>query len=547
MLRFWARKNWPSIFCYSVYVITYLTLSWAATPHVYDQFPDSPTYLTVSFLGHAERLWTIPVLYFFGGSSAGRVALQTLISVGSWVALSVQFARVLRTRFIRRISQAFVLLVSLCPPIIQWNRIILSESIAISLTVLLLAASLALARRMDLRALAAFLVVAVLWTFTRQVQAFIVVTLVIPFVLLAWRRPQARQLALVGGAGIAVIGVWGTLTALQTSSVSPAGIAATNPSEVQLAGIIQYRASTDPGELSYLHSHGLPRTSALKIPPPFSRVGQPVNVSQFADPFAEYRLADDPKFKQWANRSGEHVYLKYLITHPTTMVFQPIVNARTTVGDESRLHLHSGPALVGIDGRVRQPKLACCTECPLGRAKIIGSLLRRRLVWRRELSLLCNCPSASTNAGDLGGGCCVAFRSRMGNRDLELRRYRTPTRVHRNCCPLSCLSNSSHRRHSRFVNFRCIPDWGAPRFPKGDGWSASSSNPSHGKPGRTCNEFGSALERRHVETARHGSPGAGTCTCNSRRIEEPGEWRQMQCLGDMNLSRPSEPMRLCRT
>jgi hypothetical protein len=52
-----------------------------------------------------------------------------------------------------------------------------------------------------------------------------------------------------------------------------------------------------------------------------------VNVSQFADPYAEYRLADDPKFKQWADRSGEHVYLKYLITHPITTVFQPIVNA----------------------------------------------------------------------------------------------------------------------------------------------------------------------------------------------------------------------------
>ena len=52
-----------------------------------------------------------------------------------------------------------------------------------------------------------------------------------------------------------------------------------------------------------------------------------MNVSRFADPFAEYRLADDPKFKQWANRSGEHVYLKWLITRPTTMVFQPIVDA----------------------------------------------------------------------------------------------------------------------------------------------------------------------------------------------------------------------------
>jgi 4-amino-4-deoxy-L-arabinose transferase-like glycosyltransferase len=327
LLRLWARKNWASIICYSAYVITYVTLSWAATPHVFDQFADSHTYLTVSFLGHAERLWTVPVVYFLGETSAGRVALQTLIGAACWVTLAIQFARVLRTRFIRRFAQALVLLVSLCPPIIQWNRTVLSESIAISLTVLLLAASLALARRMDLRALTAFLVVVVLWTFTRQVQAFIVIALAIPFLLLAWRRPQARQLALVGGTGVAVIGVWGTLTALQTSSASPTGIAATNPSEVQLAGIIQYRASTNVGELSYLYSHGLPRTSALTIPPPFTRVGQPVNVSQFADPFAEYRLADDPKFKHWADGSGEHVYLKYLISHPTTTLFQPIVDA----------------------------------------------------------------------------------------------------------------------------------------------------------------------------------------------------------------------------
>ncbi len=66
MLRFWAQKYWASIICYSVYVITYVTLSWAATPHVFDQFPDSHTYLIISFFGHAVRLWTIPVVYSSG-------------------------------------------------------------------------------------------------------------------------------------------------------------------------------------------------------------------------------------------------------------------------------------------------------------------------------------------------------------------------------------------------------------------------------------------------------------------------------------------------
>ena len=326
-VRLWMRKHTSSIICYSAYVIAYAALSWATSPHVFDNFPDSHTYLTVSFLGHAERLWTIPVLYFFGASSTGRVILQIAIGVICWIVLAVQLGRVLRVRTIRIIAQALVLLTSLCAPVIQWNRIVLSESITISLTVLLLATSLALARRMDMRALASFLFVAVVWTFSRQVQAFIIVAFVIPFLVLAWRRPKVRRLALIAGSGIVVIGIWGTLTTLQTSSVSPSGIAATNPSEVQLAGIIQFRVATDPGELSYFYSHGLPHTSALKLPPPFTRVGQPVNVNQFADPYAEYRLADDPGFKRWADQRGRDIYLKYLATHPSTALIEPFVHA----------------------------------------------------------------------------------------------------------------------------------------------------------------------------------------------------------------------------
>ncbi len=323
----WVGGNKANIVCYTAFAIVYVALSSASNPRVYDNFPDSHTYLPLSFLGHAERLWTIPLLYFFGGTSGGRVALQIVIGVACWITLAVQVGRVLQGRIIRLVAQAVTLLMSLSAPVLQWNRIVLSESLSISLTVLLLAASLALARRMEIRALSVFLVVAVLWTFTRQVQAFVVVALAIPFVLLAWKRPKVRRIALIGGLGIVVIGVWGTVTALQTSSVSPEGIAATNPSEVQLAGIIQFRAISNRGEIAYLHNHGLPYTSALKFPPPFTTVGQLVNVTQFADPYAEYRLADDPEFRRWADQKGQSVYLKYLITHPWEAISQPVIHA----------------------------------------------------------------------------------------------------------------------------------------------------------------------------------------------------------------------------
>jgi hypothetical protein len=314
----WVRTNSVPIVCYAAFALTYLALSWVGTPHVIDNYPDSHTYLPISFLGHADRLWTIPVIYFAGSTSAGRVVLQTLIGVACWTTLAIQIGRMIHKWAIRLACQVFVLMVALTAPVIQWNRVVLSESIAISLTVLLFAAWLAFARRMDARSVAALLVVMVLWTFTRQDQAFVGFILLIPFAFVAWLRPEARRIAVVGLLGVALIAVWGTATTLQGSKPR---------AELQLAGIVQFRAATNPAEMTYLWNHGMPRTSALKLPPPFTTVGQPVNVTQFADPFAQYELGLDPQFKRWADATGDSVLIKYLVTHPWTTVSQALVHA----------------------------------------------------------------------------------------------------------------------------------------------------------------------------------------------------------------------------
>jgi hypothetical protein len=322
----WLRKNSFTVASYIVFAIAYITMSLTSAPHVIDNFPDSHTYLTLSFLGHAERLWTIPLLYSFGQTEYGRVILQSVIGAACWICLAVQLGYALHSRPVRLVAQGIVLLMSLCAPILQWNRIILSESLSISITVLFLAVSLSFARRLDWKALAAFLLVAALWTFTRQAQALVVGALVLPLLILALLRPKRRTMAGVAAAGVVVIGIWGTVTSLQTSSVSPAGISPTNPSEVQLAGLIQFRAATDSAEMAYFYEHGLPHVSVLKVPPRFTAVGQPVNVAQFADPYAEYLLADNPEFKQWADKHGQGVYLRYLITHPWPTLTQVVIH-----------------------------------------------------------------------------------------------------------------------------------------------------------------------------------------------------------------------------
>ena len=232
-----------------------------------------------------------------------------------------------------------MLLLALTAPVIQWNRAVLSESIAISLTVLLLAAWLAFARRMDGKSTAALLVVTVLWTFTRQDQAFVVFILFVPFAFVTWLRPQARRVALVGLLGVALIGIWGTATALQGSK---------SRAELQLAGIVQFRAATNPGEMTYLRNHGLPRTSALKLPPPFTTVGQPVNVTQFADPFAQYRLGDDPQFQALGRCTRRHGPIEIPRDSSLDHGVSACVSRAAIVDDESRLHPCAGTSPVGV-------------------------------------------------------------------------------------------------------------------------------------------------------------------------------------------------------
>ncbi len=137
--RSWIRRYRVPIGLCGAFAVAYLAFSFVGAPHVVDNYPDSHTYLPISFLGHAQRLWTVPLFYFFGGNAAGRVALQTIFGVICWITLAVQIGRVIETSAIRLVAQVVVLLIGLTAPVLQWNRIVLSESITISLTVLVFA------------------------------------------------------------------------------------------------------------------------------------------------------------------------------------------------------------------------------------------------------------------------------------------------------------------------------------------------------------------------------------------------------------------------
>jgi len=312
-------RNRLSLICYGAFSIAYLGLSWGSSPHVIDSFPDSPSYLAINFLGHAERLWTVPVIYSLGIASIGRVMLQTVIGLLSWTVLSVQLGKSIQTRLIRFGSQLWVLLLALTAPLLQWNRTILSESIAISLSLLLVACSLAFARRKDGRSLAALVLVLLLWAFVRQDQAIVTLAFLVIFAVLAWLGPNLRRLALFGLSAVAFISLWAVIATVNSSH--------TTVQYARLAQFVEWRAFTNPDEIKYLYKHGLPHNSVLKSPPPFTRSGEQENVNQFGDPYLGVLIELDPAFSHWARTQGENVLLGYTLTHPWPTVSEALVAA----------------------------------------------------------------------------------------------------------------------------------------------------------------------------------------------------------------------------
>ena len=243
--------------------------------------------------------------------------LQTIFGVICWITLAVQIGRVIETSANRLVAQVLVFLIALTAPVLQWNRIVLSESITISLTVLVCAAWLAFARRMDGRSVAGLLVATLLWTFTRQVQTFVVAALVVPMAILAWRRPRTVR------RGGDRRDRWNrNYLDLGCGDFAP------DVEDAHRSAGRWHRAvppDRRPWEMTFF------ATTACRIPCPSngsrSGPGQPVNVTQFGDPFAEYRLVDDPRFSRWVDQDADHVLIEYMISHPWQTLSDPLIHA----------------------------------------------------------------------------------------------------------------------------------------------------------------------------------------------------------------------------
>lgn len=168
---------------------------------------DSPSYLKLSFLGHQPRLWTVPLLYNLLGNDQVREAFQVVLGTAAWQVLALMVTRSVRNRQVGLVAGAVVLLIGLAPMVTVWDADMLSESVTISLIVLLVAGCLELGRRRTPSLLAQMVVLVGLWVFARQVNLYVFLVLAPGAVALAFRR-LSRRAALVVSLALLLVGGW---------------------------------------------------------------------------------------------------------------------------------------------------------------------------------------------------------------------------------------------------------------------------------------------------------------------------------------------------
>jgi hypothetical protein len=259
------------------------------------RFGDTSTYQQLSFVGHAERLWTVPLLYHLLRADAARIVAQLAIGIGCWWYAALTFADQLRDARLKVAGLLLVCAIALSIQVTNWDLTILSDSLAISLTVLLLSLWWRELRAPGRWTALALVTVTVLWTFTRESNVVMNDLLAIAaFVSVLWAPRRGRRL----GIAVCVLAasLWGH-AALRNDHYS---------TRININAIIIDRIEPVASYRTWWQHHGVP-----KLPRHYDEVERGSS---------HYR----PHYVEWLDAHGEGTYVHFLLTHPRFTLGKPL-------------------------------------------------------------------------------------------------------------------------------------------------------------------------------------------------------------------------------
>ena len=300
-------------------VLVYLSLQVTSHIQVCEAIwlPDSIDYIfpAETYAWNESGLWThtkpwgAAVLYKMAGSSPVMIdAVQTVLSALAWLALAWTFSCIIRVRWLRMAAFGLVLGFSLPPSVQMWNHIIQSESLSISLMVLIIAVWLSLLRRWGWGKLFSLIIIFGWWIGTRETNVYLSLMIagILALVGLFFKRQRfywAVSAALVGFC----------MVNMQISEVP------TIPRWLYpLTNTVLHRILPDEEYLSFFEANGMPAPPEL-----LSLSGGFANSGEFAI-FNNPALND---VEDWLYRKGKDTYVQFLLAHPTYTLTAPWLHA----------------------------------------------------------------------------------------------------------------------------------------------------------------------------------------------------------------------------
>ena len=240
---------------------------------------------------------------------------QWLVSVAAWLVLATVVATTLRGRRFPVVGFSVILAFALTPLVAQWDGVLLTESLSISTTVLLLAALTLVLTRPNWWTVAFVLAAAVCGALARDQNSVFALLLIVPVAVVVFWRDHRRNVgfALAGGAALVFIG--------STLSVNHRG------NEIGMAENVAVRVLPDPPTLRYFRAHGMP-----VIPNMYSEL-----VSNRFPPSRFYQAPELESFRRWVRLRGNNVYLRWLVTHPSASLGEPLRNLDRVVSPPKSL------------------------------------------------------------------------------------------------------------------------------------------------------------------------------------------------------------------
>jgi hypothetical protein len=300
-----------------------------------------------------ERPPAAPVLLkVVGGDADAYVVWQAAIAVACWAALATSVFTVVAGRRARWLAALVVLGFSVTAPVAMWERSVLSESLAISLMALVVAAGLQVARGVTGWRVAGLLVALALWLATRDSHAAVALVggaAVAAVATISWLRsfgrrraeswddaeerggselcddpdvPGESEVADAGGSiaerrWLAALGLGAVALGLVVGLASSYGERHAFP----MRNVYAVRVLPYADRVRWFADHGMPQADEFVGPDaraPYVEPGGPPVV---------YVADDDARLGQWLDwvgTDGRRAFAEFVATHPLYLVSEPL-------------------------------------------------------------------------------------------------------------------------------------------------------------------------------------------------------------------------------